>query len=332
MITAFAAKSSETSVSLQKSSLGKSGELRIDGPLGARCILEWYVPEVTKSTGMVSGLQNMDYPLLIISLDGNTRNPGLRAQAEAFGWNPMLWRASDFRRYTADELSEFLDKEVCQRTGYYPLAGGEIGCAHSHLSIYSSLRNSEWDWVIILEDDAVLESHFGYLRQVLDALTSRTPRILSLGPPLGIPTRPWTRLAHYAGTDEIELVRYFTPPTRTLGYAINQSALRWAAQFDRVTGLADWPPWAFKVEFWGVSDRFVTQAAGSGVSTIAGREAFISSRRKHLGRISVGAQAVKPGAARSYSQVLGGYRAYARYVLIPYALKLLFGRSGTSRG
>jgi GR25 family glycosyltransferase involved in LPS biosynthesis len=197
--------------------------------------------------------------ILIIGVPERYRGHGLEESVKNLGLsfvnidgiNGSNLAHSVFERETEKHVSNFLIGRELTR--------GEYCCARAHIQAYTELVESDKNWAIVLEDDAILAIDF------IDELKKLTviddiPTIIQL---YGIETYqyqlrnfPWilSDIEKAKATKEIIRVsRYWPYPERTHGYLINKSAARIAVEkMERslYVSTADWPfEWRSKISF-----------------------------------------------------------------------------------
>lgn len=136
--------------------------------------------------------------------------------------------------------SKILSTLICQRR----IRIGEVGCALAHRKTAFNLINSDFEYSIVLEDDAQVIDSLD-LATLVDGLNSSEPRVLILG---------WIPGYAVAFNSPAKVNEYFelaTPSTCTFAYALNRSAAKILINQNRkIIDLADWPIYLFnKVRF-----------------------------------------------------------------------------------
>lgn len=156
------------------------------------------------------------------------------------------------------------------------LTGGEIACAQLHLRAYAQFVKTNAQWLLVLEDDAIIKASWN---QIL-ALAK-----LNAG---NVPTENNAIISLYSTTfvDESSapgnnLVRLKVPPSHTVGYWINRSASIYAlAQVGEIFTSADWPPWAVNVDFFRQKGALMIEhPVGTTIANREGTERWSKSRR-----------------------------------------------------
>jgi GR25 family glycosyltransferase involved in LPS biosynthesis len=142
--------------------------------------------------------------------------------------------------------------EVKNKREFYCFQGrdplpGEIGCAKSHLNVYSKMINNENSWALILEDDAeILNST--ELFHAIQAFVSddvQFPAVYSLY----TENFPIKNL-HLEQVKQEFIKTKIAPPT-TVAYLINNQAARLFLQIQNpIKFVADWPFTGDKCQFY----------------------------------------------------------------------------------
>lgn len=117
------------------------------------------------------------------------------------------------------------------------LRKGEIGCTTSHYELYKRLHNtSAFDWHLILEDDALVETEFQSLyTNFTEAITGRAlndkPLVLILGHSKTSKEFQWVQSLKQPMKTEISIDKHqfgekYVSLVGTVGYLINDKALK----------------------------------------------------------------------------------------------------------
>lgn len=164
----------------------------------------------------------------------------------------------------AVDAAELLDSEEIyfRRAFEYinkrPAVTGEIGCYLAHQECYKCIITNNWDWCLILEDNArVDESSYKLLISQLQAVTrdkylKNQPTILHLVPDQGP--------IYVAEHERIQGVfQCLSIPRRTKAYFINRIAAELAIKEGLpIKDVADWPHWIRAVNLLISEERFFT--------------------------------------------------------------------------
>ncbi len=164
-----------------------------------------------------------------------------------------------------------------------PLMPGEICCSFGHKIIYRKIVDGEFDWGLILEDDAILRINPEQID--LEGLELEIPRIVQLSPDPYLAT--FSKRDPLDGYDpNPQLVEIATPQLESCAYFINKAAARIIIESTPeklITSRADWPLESLgKVSFMKVRVFCAFQPRVDGDSQIGDRDIFISSLPKPL--------------------------------------------------
>lgn len=137
------------------------------------------------------------------------------------------------------------------------LLRGEVGASLAHKAIYCDHLTHDQEWILVLEDDAVVSS---------DSLKSDIDQILSYITPG--PSRRGrgtvVLLGYHAHSaiinKRLRVTKQWAIPTGTIGYLINRAASESLAQRGPVDFLADWPVESRKIRFFAVYPPLVRQS------------------------------------------------------------------------
>lgn len=176
---------------------------------------------------------------LIIGLESGYRGSGLEAQLESVGmfYERVRGVVGQFRGLP---VSAYTDKAAAVMLYGRELRSGEIGCALAHRECYTRLLETEAEWALIFEDDAVIadEESLRTAHALINGLAAiRDPAVIMLyGRRMSSDSRRQTSIAGR------RIVRLAQTPTTTTAYYINRSA----ASLILESGLplrnpADWP-------------------------------------------------------------------------------------------
>lgn len=119
----------------------------------------------------------------VINLDGALRRRNAMVEElQNAGCSGIFFKAVDGRKLTSDQILQMMDSARAF-SKYRILTGGELGCALSHIGVWSDLLRSKEHTAIVLEDDVKLSSDFS---STITALNERyamesTPMLVLLG-------------------------------------------------------------------------------------------------------------------------------------------------------
>lgn len=130
------------------------------------------------------------------------------------------------------------------------LTQGEVGVSLAHQSVYKDHLTRAEEWVLILEDDAVVDEvvTLTQIKRAISLLDSRKKSrrkasVVLLG---HHPRLVFARAGSF-------LTKQQTIPTGTFGYLINKSASEKLAHDHPIDFLADWPFESVGVDFYAVN-------------------------------------------------------------------------------
>lgn len=267
------------------------------------------------------GLGPHSIPVLVVAIDGRPRNHLLLQQVRSFGFSPEVVSAVNGSQLDIEALRRSYDLAGTTRLIGRSPTRAEIGCALSHKRCYQRGIILKSEWLVVLEDDVNLTSSFGHLPHVLTTMTSNRPRVVTFRAPAHCPVEWSSRrsIRHSTGGDTVVLARYFEPPSGTMGYAINASALAAGTRAERVLGLADWPPWGYECEYWCMYPWPVEDA---GLGSVIGTRASASSSWPELNwllsqRVIQTFRTFRPARVVLLASCLGGGLGWIRQVARP---------------
>jgi GR25 family glycosyltransferase involved in LPS biosynthesis len=191
-------------------------------------------------------------PIYIIKMPGSDRNPGLNQSLDKLGLKYIIQNAVVGNNLTQSELNLRVNLRGCEARLGYKISKSAIGCALSHREIYKKALGSNFEWVLIFEEDAILIDldidhileivNENYKNPVIVQLFSRSARLFN----------PKSKKSIGHGQREIFSFMPRIPGTGTSAYLINKSALEIALEKEVLNGPADWPDWGHKVIIKGV--------------------------------------------------------------------------------
>ena len=112
--------------------------------------------------------------IIVISLiDANQRRAQIQAQLSAHNL-PFTWLdAVDGRKWSDDELSQFIDKKALYKNLSHKPIAGSVGCHLSHMKAYETLLASDDEAMLILEDDAIIDAELPhYISALAETMSS----------------------------------------------------------------------------------------------------------------------------------------------------------------
>lgn len=122
--------------------------------------------------------------IFVINLDGShDRHASISAKLAAFGISFERVSAVDGRPLNLATVSDY-NAARAERYMGRSLVGGEIGCYYSHLKVAQQFLQSQADYALVLEDDAMpLYNPVALLEQALPELEAADPawRLINIG-------------------------------------------------------------------------------------------------------------------------------------------------------
>jgi len=200
-------------------------------------------------------------------------------------------------------------------------SGPEVGCALSHLACARQAKNSNTPLALVLEEDANVVASLAPAVRMMQTVDPNQPVVLTLY--AGAHPNLQKRTVREVGLGPGQIVgRFYKPPTHTVAYLMNRAAIDVFASESKVTGLADWPPRSYSIDFWAYYPWPVTHnEAGSVIENSRITAAGQVVDHSVWGGAAVSYLALfRPGRIRDHSRVLGGLGAYVRRVIMPHAM------------
>ena len=146
-------------------------------------------------------------------------------------------------------ISDSGNKSVLGRS----LTSPEIACLIGHRQIHNRFQT---EWLLVIEDDAkaIDLSLLDKVLSQLHTIDSSNPTVISLfGGTNVIPLNPMRKIQ-----EDLSLVRLAVPSTGTVSYLINSKARKLSISTPVITGVADWPTWIYKCDFYLTSPAVFT--------------------------------------------------------------------------
>lgn len=207
----------------------------------------------------------------IISINNVIRSKNLESKLIEFGIDyiipsEVIPDASDFQAGLLHSKS--LMKLISQRT----ITIGEVGCALAHRVAMNKFLNSDHQFGLFFEDDAVVIEEFDF-EILVNFLDSHLPVIIVLG---WIPGFAISKNSQILSSEEI--IELITPPSCTFAYAMNRPAANLMIDsHEKIIDLPDWPIYTLnKVKFYAPRWPWATTNHDPKFSTIGVRSAPIS--------------------------------------------------------
>ena len=202
-------------------------------------------------------MQSSDLRIYVISLaENNTRRSGLDEVMTHLGQSYEIFDAVDGRDGLDPSLEAEIDREAAARTMRYHMSDGCFACALSHRKAHERFLDSDGEWALLLEDDAILDSRIGkfiaegsYRTAPMMLLYHAKAWVLGQGEPVigteirSIPLAPHMTQpirSPIAGESRMAPMQFF--PQGTVAYTVNRFAARSLVEAQSpVRCYADWP-------------------------------------------------------------------------------------------
>lgn len=256
---------------------------------------------------------------LIISLDREPRNQSLLVQLEMQGVRGEIVTAVDGRGWMIDEIDAALRSRDHFRTimDREP-TGPEVACAISHLECYRIAKERGYQELLVLEEDAEVCGDFGSAIERIISLREAPPTIITLFTEEKHGFRRGESLvARDFGETSPSFRRFFLPPSHTVAYLMNHSALDEMAQRRSVELTADWPPSSYGFEFWAqIPHPFRASTKGSVIEGSRVASMAKSPKKRHMPNVPF--HLLDPRKILAYRALLGGLGPYIRNIFSPH--------------
>lgn len=259
-----------------------------------------------------------DIQVFIISMGSHPQNSSLIDQLKSQGLSPQLIRAVDGRHWTLPFDLEIVNTERFKKVIGRQPTGPEIGCAMSHIVCATQAQSAGARYAIVLEEDANIEASLLPAIKFLRELDPDNPSVLQLFS-LSKPLFRKASIVEVDSTPPAVIGRFFLPPSSTVAYALNRSAIEAFASRPTIEGVADWPPYANAFNFWGFYPWPVSHIGDH--STIEPHRLLFRNQSRTENRFwkffIEQLRLFGLNRVREHSQSLGSLRAYFKYVILP---------------
>lgn len=111
-------------------------------------------------------------PIFVISLKNSPRREFIRKRLNGLGLQFEFFDAIYGKTLDEDTLKQ-VDYQYYQDFDNKRLTLGEIGCALSHIGVYELIKQKKIPQAIILEDDAIVSTHF---KAILQSCLAKLPK------------------------------------------------------------------------------------------------------------------------------------------------------------
>lgn len=249
-------------------------------------------------------------------MPGSKRVELIKSQLSSLNLKFISQEAIAGKNLTESEIKDLVDLKSCDARLGDRISANLIGSGLSHREVYKKGFKSEYDWILILEEDVVVKNFNRNIIEKAMNVAGSYPTIIQL----------FTRASRIVKTPPIytgenhDVIFEFNKRIVGSGapaYLINRAAIGLALSVDKLNGAPDWPPWAQKVKMLCIYP-WIFNETNEG-STVSGLMHI--SRSKYL--------------MRRLSQLLGihylkfrnqydGLRSYLNEEIAPYFLYLFW--------
>lgn len=255
-------------------------------------------------------------PIYIIEMPGSKRVELIKSQLRSLDLQFISQKAISGKNLTESEIEDLVDLKSCDARLGYRISPNLIGSGLSHREVYKKGLKSEFDWILILEEDVILKKFNRDIMEKAMNIAGNYPAIIQLF------TRA-TRLVKMPPiyTDQNKDF-IFEFNKRIVGsgapaYLINRAAISLALSVSKLDGAPDWPPWAQKVKMLCIYPWIFNESnEGSTVSGLMriSRQKYLSRRIMQL----LGIHYLK------FNNQYAGLRSYLNEEITPYLLYLFW--------
>ena len=197
-------------------------------------------------------MTNKSIPVYVIALENSKRVEYLESDLKSRSINYQLITAINGLLLNDAEVENYYNLKCTYARLGYRLSKGLMACALSHQKVYTELEKTEFEWALILEEDARITESFNLNQlEVVSNYSNDFPTIVQLFSRSSRLTsrKTWTTLS--TGDSLFE----FAPRligSGTSGYLINRKAVNIANQYKKISGPPDWPSWHTQIKFKGI--------------------------------------------------------------------------------
>lgn len=260
-------------------------------------------------------------PIYIIEMPGSKRVELIKSQLRSIDLQFTSQKAIVGKNLTQYEVEDLVDLKSCDARLGYRISPNLIGSGLSHREVYKKGLKSEFDWILILEEDVILKNFNRDIIYKAMTFAGNYPTIIQL----------FTRATRLVRTPPIVNCEnkdfIFEFNKRIVGsgapaYLINKAAMGIALEVNRLDGAPDWPPWAQKVKMLCIYP-WIFNESNEG-STVSGLISI--DRKKYLWyRITqlFGFHYFK------YRNNYNGFKSYMNEEIVPYLLHILWRVKGS---
>jgi hypothetical protein len=254
----------------------------------------------------------------ILSIEENLRNPSLiqalRLAFPDFDLDLEIVRGLD-GRVTDCTVDHRINFNASRRVLGRDLTSGEAACMLGHHRMQTEPFSR---WLLILEDDARLVHIDGLQDFYVSHIRSidSSPVVCTLFK--GLYGLPSVRSRFSRSNQLNKLVK---PSTGTVAYFVNEEACDLICLEKQIAGVADWPTWIHKVNFYesrvGFFDSFPLSDSLITPQILEKYSSINPTFRTNLFQALLGL--LNHGLVKDF----GGYQCYLRGVILPFIYKLI---------
>lgn len=259
-------------------------------------------------------------PVFIISMPDSKRVNTIKSQLDNLGIDYEVQNAVVGNNLTSKDIDNLVDLRGCDARLGYRISKNLMGSGLSHIEVYKKAYALRSDWVLILEEDAIL---IDFNKDLINRATSKLDEgdvIIQLF------TRA-ARLIKKTSLYELDDNKYlFEFNKRIVGcgapaYLINRGALRTALSQYKLIGAPDWPAWGQKVKFFGLYPWMVKES-GDGSTVPAGSMSRFQYLKRRLAQL-IGLHYLR------YRSEYKNYKEYFSEEITPYVLHVIWRLRGS---
>ena len=199
-------------------------------------------------------------PIYIIKIPGSKRNLELYTSLEALRASYEIQDAVVGKNLTKSEIDSLVNLRSCDARLGYRISNNLIGSGLSHREIYKKAFAANLDWVLILEEDAILNDFNSEELDEIISMCGDKPTIIQL---FSRAARLMDKKTIKNIKDSKRIIFDFKPRIAGCGapgYLINRSAIELALSKDKLAGAPDWPEWAQMVQIKGIYPWMITES------------------------------------------------------------------------
>jgi GR25 family glycosyltransferase involved in LPS biosynthesis len=255
-------------------------------------------------------------PIYIIEMPGSKRVELIKSQLRSLDLQFISQEAIAGKNLADSEIEALVDLKSCDARLGHRISPNLIGSGLSHREVYKKGLKSEFDWILILEEDVILKKFNTDIIEKAMNIAGNHPTIIQL----------FTRATRLVKTPPIYIHQnkdfIFEFNKRIVGsgapaYLINREAISLALGVSKLDGAPDWPPWAQKVKMFCIYP-WIFNESNEG-STVSGLMRI--SRRKYLSRRFIQLLGIH---YLKYHNQYAGLRSYLNEEIVPYFLYLFW--------